>query len=96
MRFLQIFRYIALYDALCQALGNSSLTDASFTDEHGVVLALTAQDADDVTDLGVTADDGVKLVGLGHLHQILAVFLQRIVGVLGVIAGHALVATHRT
>ena len=93
---LQVLRHIPLDDTLGQALSNGSLTDASFTDEHGVVLALTAQDADDVTDFGITADYGVQLVGLGHLDQVLAVFLQRIVGGFGVIAGHALVAAHRT
>ena len=93
---LQVFRHITLDDTLGQALSNGGFTDTGFTDQYRVVLALTAQDADDVTDFGITADDGVKLVGLGHLDQILAVFLQRIVGVLGVIAGHTLVAAHRT
>ena len=93
---LQVLRHIPLDDTLGQALSNGGFTDTAFTDQYRVVLALTAQDADDVADLGVTADYRVQLVGLGHLHQILAVFLQRIVGVLGVIAGHALVAAHRT
>ena len=76
-----------------EKLGDLTVYDrTSLTDEDGVVLALTAQDADDVADLVVTADDGVQLVLAGPLHQVGAIFLQGVIGLLRVVAGDPLVA----
>ena len=89
---LQGVGYVPLDDALGQTLGDGGLAHAGFTDEDGVVFALAAEDADDVADLVVAADDGVQLVLAGAVHQIGAVLLQRVVGLLGVVAGDPLVA----
>ena len=89
---LQTAGHVALHDPLCQALGDGRLAHAGLTDEHGVVLALPGQDADDVSDLVVTADDGVQLVLAGPLHQVGAIFLQGVIGLLRVVAGDPLVA----
>ena len=91
---LQVFRHIAADDPLGQTFGDGGLAHTGFTDQHRVVLALTGQDADDIADLGIPADDRVQLVGTGHLHQILAVLFQCVVGGFRVITGHALVAAH--
>ena len=90
----QVFGHIAAHDPFGQTLGDGRLTDARLTDQAGVVLRLTGQDADDVADLLIPPDDGVQLLLAGQVYQILTVFLQGIVGVLRVVIGHALVAAH--
>ena len=89
---LQVLGHIAPDDTLGQTLGDGRLADARLTDEAGIVLGLTGQDADDVPDLLIATDDGVQLLLAGQIDQILTVLLEGIVGVLGVIVGHALVA----
>ena len=89
---LQVLGNIAPDNTLGQTLGDGRLADARLTDEAGVVLGLTGQDADDVPDLLIAADDGVQLLLAGQIDQILTVLLEGIVGVLGVVVGHALVA----
>ena len=85
---LQGVGHIALDDPLGQALGDGRLAHAGLTDEDRVVLGLPGQDADHVPDLAVTPDDRVKLVFPGPFHQVGAVFLQGVVGVLRIVAGH--------
>ena len=92
---LEVFRHIPPHNALGKTLGNGGLANARLTDEDGVVFALAGQDADDIADLAVTANDRIQLVGPGHLHQILPVFFQRIVGGFRVVGGDPLVAAHR-
>ena len=69
-----------LHDPLGQPLGDGGLAHAGLADEHRVVLALAAQDTDDVADFVVPADDRIQLVGPGPLHQVGAVLLQGVVG----------------
>ncbi|CDC30491.1 putative uncharacterized protein [Faecalibacterium sp. CAG:82] len=90
----QVLGHITADDPLGQTLCNGGLADARLTDEAGVVFRLTGQDADDVPDLLVTADDRVQLLLAGQIHQVLAVLLQGVVGVLGVVVGDTLVAAH--
>ena len=90
----QVFGHIAAHDPFGQTLGDGRLADARLTDQAGVVLRLTGQDADDVADLLIPPDDGVQLLLAGQVYQILTVFLQGVVGVLRVVIGHALVAAH--
>ena len=91
---LQVLGHIAAHDPLGQALGDGGLANTWLTDQAGVVLGLTGQDTDDVADLLITADHGVQLLLPGQIDQILAVLLQSVVGILGVVVGHALVAAH--
>ena len=89
---LEAFGDVAADDALGEAFDDGGLADAGLADEHGVVLGLAREDADDVADLGVAADDGVELAFAGEFDEIRAVFLERLVAFLGVFAGDALVA----
>jgi len=91
---LQVFRHIAAHDTLCKTLCNGGLANAGLTDQAGVVLGLTGQDADHVADLLITADDGVQLLLAGKIYQILTILLQGVVGLLGIVVGDALVAAH--
>ena len=88
VRSLRPFGHIAAHDTLGKALGDGRLANARLADEHGVVLRLTRQNADDVADLCVTADDGVKLLRAGALDEVRAVLLERVVGILGIVARH--------
>ena len=88
----QVLGHVAAHDPLGQAFCDGGLADAGLTDQHRVVLAFPGQDADDVADLHITADDRVQLVLLGGGDQIGAVLLKGVVGFLGVVAGDALVA----
>ena len=89
---LEPLGHVAAQDALRQALDNGGLAHARLPDEHGVVLGLARQDADGAADLVVAADDGVELALSRLLHEVDAVFLQRLVGALGIVGRHALVA----
>ena len=91
---LQVFGHIAAHDTLCKALCNGGLANAGLTDQAGVVLGLTGQDADHVADFLIAANDGVQLLLAGKVYQILTVFLQGVVGILRVVIGDALVAAH--
>ena len=85
---LQPLGHVAAHDTLGKALGDGGLADARLADEHRVVLGFTRQDADDVADLRIAADDGVKLLAAGALDKVGAVFLERVVGLLGIVRGH--------
>ena len=91
----QVLGHIAAHDTLGKALGNGSLADTGLTDQHRVVFALTGKDTDHIADLAVTADDRVQFVGASHLHKVLAVLFQCVVGILRVITRYPLIATHR-
>ena len=89
---LQALRHIASDDTLSQSLDNGCFTDAGFTDQHRVVLCLSGQNTDHITNLRIPADHGIKLLVSRLLHKILTVFLQRVIGCLRVVTGHPLIA----
>ena len=84
---LQPLRHVAADDTLGETLGDGGLADARLADEDGVVLGLTREDTDDVPYLGISADDGVKLVFPRALYKVRAVFRERVVGAFRVVAG---------
>ena len=83
---LQSLGHVAAHDALRQALGDGRLADARLADEHGVVFRLAREDAHDVADLLIAADDRVHLALAGTLDEVGAVLFERVIGVLGVVA----------
>ena len=91
----QSLRHVAADDPLRQSFHHCGLADARFADEDRVVLCLPGKDADHIADLLVTADDRIELLIPGTLHQILSVFIQRIVSHFRIVAGHPLVPAHR-
>ena len=90
----QVFRYIAAFNTLRKSLRNSGFTNTGFTDQYRVIFTLTAQDADDITDFRITADDRVEFMCFCHLNQILAILLQRVISVLRVVRRYRLVGTN--
>ena len=91
---LQALRHVAGDDALGEALGDRGLADARVADEDGVVLRAAREHLDDAADLLVAPDHRVELARLGELGEVAAELLQRLVGALGVVRGHALRAAH--
>ena len=89
---LSVLGHVAADDPLGEALGDRGLADARLADEDRVVLRPPAQDLDDPPDLLVPADDRVELAGAGLGGEVAAVLLERGVGALGVLRGHALAA----
>jgi len=47
-----------------------------------------------MADLAITPDHGIEFAGLGQLHEIVTVLLERLVLAFGVVGGDALVAAH--
>ncbi len=86
--------HVALDDASRQSLGDRGLADARLTDEHRVVLGAAGEDLDDAADLLVASDDRVELALAGVLGEVAPVLLERLVLLLGVLAGDAVAAPH--
>ena len=91
---LEVLRHVAAHDSHRKPFGYSRLADARLAYQHGVVLRLAAQYAYRAANLLVASDDRVELVLARGLHEVAPVFFKRVVGVLGVVARHALVAAH--
>ena len=74
---------------------DGGLADAGFADQHRVVLGAARQHLDDAAHFFVAADHRIELAVAGELGEIAAVPLERLVLVLGILIGHALVAANR-
>ncbi len=85
----QTLGHVALDDAAGETLGDRGLADAGLADEHRVVLRAARQHLDDAADLLVAADDRVELALARLLGEVAAVPLERLVLLLGVLAGDA-------
>ena len=90
----KIYGDISTDDTLCKTLNDSGLTNARLTDDNRVVLGLTGKDTDNVSYFGISADNRVKLVSLCEFNEVLTVFFQYIVGVIGVVAQNSLVSSY--
>ena len=84
--------HVAVDDASREAFGDGRLAHARLTDEHGVVFRAAREDLQHAANLRVTADDGVNLALTRAGGEVRAVFLQRLVFLLRVLIGDALVA----
>ena len=73
---LQAIRYLAIDDALGQAFGNRSFTDARLADQHRVILGAALQYLNGAANLVVTTDYRVELAFFGTLGQVDGVFIQ--------------------
>ena len=91
---LQTLRYLALRDALCETLDDGGLTDTRLTDQHRVILALTAEDTDDISYLIITTDDRIILLILRTLDHLVAVLVQGIIAILRVVGHDTLITSH--
>jgi hypothetical protein len=86
--------YLAVDDALGQALDDGGLAHARFADQHGIVLAAPLQHLDGATDLVVTADHRIQLALPRTLRQVQGVFLQRLALAFGLGVIDRLTTTH--
>ncbi len=90
----QALGHVAFDDAPRQAFGDGGLADAGLTDEDRVVLGAAREHLDDAPDLLVATDDRVELALAGVLGEVAAVLLERLVLLLGVLAGDPVAASH--
>ena len=85
-------RDVAVEHADGKPFHDGRLADAGLADQDRIVLGPPGQHLHRPTDLLVPADDGVDPAQAGHLDQVAAVLLQRLVLLLGVLVGHPLAA----
>jgi len=86
--------HVTLDDAPGEALGDRGLADPRLADEHRVVLRAARQHLDHSPDLLVAPDDGVELAFARVLREIATEPLERLVLLLGVLAGDPVAAAH--
>ena len=68
----QKIRDLLRQDALRKTFNDGSLADASFAQQHGVVLGATAENLNQTLNFRLTPDDRVKLAALGEFGEIAA------------------------
>jgi len=86
--------HVARDDALGEAFDDRRLADPGLADEHGVVLGAPRQHLDHAPNLVVAPDHRVELARFGGLCEVVAVGLERLVLLLGILVGHPVRATH--
>jgi hypothetical protein len=91
---LEPLRHVAAHDALRQPLDDGGLPDPRVADQDGVVLGLARKDPDAAADLVVASDHRIELAVARRRDQVAAVLLERLVGLLGIRARHALRPPH--
>ena len=90
---LQAIRYITLHNTLCQSFDNCGFTNTGFTDQYRIILRLTRKNTDNITNLCITADDRIHLLGPCLAYQIFCIFTQAIISCFRVITCHTLIAS---
>ena len=86
----QVLRYVATDDTLGKSLYYCRLTCTWLTNQYRVVLRTTGEDLQHPADLIITSDDRVELPLSGKVHQVLGIFLQRLVVVVSRLRLHLL------
>ena len=71
----QSLRNISADDPLCQPFYGCRFTDTRLSDQDRIVLCLTRQDPDHISNLFVTSNDRIQLLISCPLHQILSIFV---------------------
>ena len=85
---LQVFGHVAAHDTVRQPFSDGRLTDTRFTDQNRVVLRPPTQDLQHAPDLLIASDHGIKLTRPRAFVQVDGVLAQRVVRILGRLAGH--------
>ena len=91
---LQPFGDVARHDALREPLRDRRLPHSRLADQDRVVLRAAREHLDRAADLLVASDDRIELPLLRERREIATVLLERLVGALGILRGHALPAAH--
>ena len=85
---LESLGHVPPEDPLGQSLGDGGLSHARLADQDGIVFGFSGQDPDHVSDLLVPADHRIQLLLPGLGHQVEAVFVQSVVGLLRIVSRH--------
>ena len=81
---LQALRHIAVDDAQREAFHDRGLADTRLADQHRIVLGAARQHLHGAADFLVAPDHRIELAVARRLRQIARIFLQRVIGLLGV------------
>ncbi len=90
----QTFGDVAAHDALREAFDDCGLADAGVADEHGIVFGAAREHLDDAANFVVASDHRIEFSAFGFEREIAPVPFERFVRAFGILAGHALIATH--
>ena len=77
---VEVFRHIALDDAVSNSFGDGGFAHAGFADEERVVFGASAQDLKHASDFFIAPDDRVELAFGGEFVQVACVFGECVVG----------------
>ncbi len=86
----QVFGHVAAHNTLCQPLHDGGFARSRLTYQDRVVFRSAAQDLQQPPDFVVASDNGVEFALPRQFHQVLGIFLQTLVVVVGVLALHTL------
>ena len=86
---LQPFGYVPTDYSLRESFRNSGLTYTGFAYKHGVVLRLSRKNSYHVTNFGIPADNGVKLLLPCPLDKVKTVFFQSVIRLLRLVVRDA-------
>ena len=86
--------YVTFDDALGKPLDDGGLADTRLADQHRVVLRATTQHPDHPADLLIATDHRIEFALAGPLGEVETEPLERLVLILGVLAGDAMASPH--
>jgi hypothetical protein len=75
-----------------QTFDDGSFPDAGLADQNGIVFPAAGKNLDDAANLGVAADDRVKISLPGQFDQIAPVFFERLEFLFGILVGDLMAA----
>ena len=91
---LERLGHVARCDPLCDALDDRGLSHPWLADKHRVVLGAPGKHLHRPAHLLVAADDRIQLALARQVGQVACILRQRLVALLGLGIGHALIAAH--
>ena len=87
---LQVLGHVATHDALRKSLYDSGFTCTRFADEDRVVLGSAGENLEHTAYLVVAPDNGVELSAAGLLYEVLGIFFEALIVVVGTLRLHVL------
>ncbi|MPN18577.1 hypothetical protein SDC9_165937 [bioreactor metagenome] len=91
---LKVVRHVFFHDPLGQPFHDSSLADTRFSDQDRIVFGFARQNADNIPDLFIPADNRILFPAPYRLHKIYAIFFQGFILIFLILRSHALSPSH--
>ena len=90
---LQVLWHITTYDTSCETFHDGGLTRTRLTNQNRIILRAPGKNLQQPSDLIVTTDHWVELAFAGQVHEVLCIFLQRLIVVVSRLRLHLLSLT---